>query len=233
MSDLLAWVSANPWSSLAVGALFLMLLALLIGVAMRHNWTVTFWPPKLEPRKESPAHSAPSIRIQSTISAGRDAVVAGGNIHIGSNDDLNRAERKVDAAREKVREWGRAVRAGKPWDMQAWHYLGDALQLANEALEIDGKYQRAWTILADVHHRIGNGELAKECLRRSKSLATQGPNYPGRFWKEVSGHISTGYPFDRNGGVRRESAPNWFEDKFSRYRNLPEASLLDGKHTDA
>jgi len=130
------------------------------------------------------------------------------------------SEKKVEEAREKVRQWGTGISRGQ-WD---WHALGHTLQCAHEAIESDPQYQRPWTILADIYHRIGKKDLAKECLRKSYSLATPGPRFPGGFYKEVQGNISSGYPFNRAGGVRRESPPSWFEEKYQRYWTIGEAT---------
>jgi len=64
------------------------------------------------------------------------------------------ADRKIDDARDKVRQWGdRVTHVG--WDEQAWHLLGHALQFAHEAIENDAEYQRPWKLLADIQCRIG------------------------------------------------------------------------------
>lgn len=129
------------------------------------------------------------------------------------------ADTKVDAARAKVQEWGAKLAAGT-WD---WHPLGHALQLAHEAVEAQHTYQRPWTLLADIYHRIGKLHLARECLVRSYELATPGPNHPGRFYRSVEANLKTGYPFDTKGGVKRQSPPEWFDSKYQRYW------LIDGK----
>ncbi len=131
--------------------------------------------------------------------------------------DRGTADRKIDEARKKVQEWGERMVGGQ-WD---WHLLGQALQLAHEALENDGNYQRAWTLLADIYHRIGKTELALVCLKRSKALASPGPNFPGRFYKEVEYNITSGYPYNSAGGLQRQSPPQWFEEKYQRYWNVP------------
>lgn len=97
--------------------------------------------------------------------------------HRPSNITL--AEKKTDDAREKVRQWGAKVTSQQQWDEQSWHLLGHAMQFAHEAIEKDPKYQRPWTLLADIYCRIGEEKLALECLRRSSKLATSGPYYPG------------------------------------------------------
>lgn len=109
------------------------------------------------------------------VSAGRDAVVVGGDISFSADDRRARAERKIDEAQTRVQEWGQRI-STFGWDRQAWDFLGFALQRTHEAIEIDPNYQRAWTLLADIYHRIGKIELAKQCLGKSYSLAEPGPN---------------------------------------------------------
>jgi hypothetical protein len=123
------------------------------------------------------------------------------------------ADQKVDEAREKVRQWGAQITHGS-WD---WHLLGHALQYAHEAIENDTTYQRPWTILADIYHRIGKIDLARKCLKKSYGLATPGPNFPGRFYQEVERNLTTGYPFNSAGGLSRETPPSWFEERYERY----------------
>ncbi|ETX00160.1 tetratricopeptide repeat protein [Candidatus Entotheonella palauensis] len=154
--------------------------------------------------------------VVSGVQAGRDAFVSGGDMYLNRDDGTLSAERKVDEAREKVRQWGQHI-SNRGWDDQAWHDLGAALQFAHEAIESDHTYQRAWTILADIYHRIGKKDIALTCLQRSKELATPGPNFPGRFWKSVHHNITTGYPFNATGSLSRDQAPNWFEERFKRY----------------
>ena len=130
--------------------------------------------------------------------------------------DRGAADRKVDEARKKVQQWGERMVEGQ-WD---WHLLGAALQLAHEAIENDRNYQRAWTLLADLYHRVGKRELALECLKKSKSLATPGPNSPGRFYNEVEYNITYDYPYNAAGGLKFQSPPPWFEEKYQRYWSL-------------
>ncbi len=127
------------------------------------------------------------------------------------------ADEKVGEARGKVRQHGERRASEGMWD---WHLLGHALQFAHEANDKDPCYQRPWTLLADIYHRIGKIQLAQDCLKRSYNLATPGPNSPGNFYREVKGHITSGYPFDSVGGLQREQCPQWFEDKYQRYWNL-------------
>lgn len=136
----------------------------------------------------------------------------------GSPRDI--AEKKVDASRAKVQQWGELVTIQNPWPLQAWHYLGHGLQLVHEALEADRCHQRAWTLLADIYHRIGKRDLATASLLKSRNLATPGPNHPGRFYKDVERNLITGYPFDNTGGLLREKMPDWFERKYERYWKL-------------
>lgn len=126
---------------------------------------------------------------------------------------VQQADLKVDASRAKVQEWGATMNAGT-FD---WHPLGHALQLAHEAIEAEYQYQRPWTLLADIYHRIGKPDLAKRCLARSYELATPGPNHPGRFYASVAENIRTGYPYGAAGGVPRQEMPAWFERKYQRY----------------
>lgn len=109
------------------------------------------------------------------------------------------------------------MRQQSSWPRQAWHDLGSALQLAHEAIENDPGYQRAWTLLADIYHRIGDQEFAEKSLKKSYSLATPGPHFPGRFYKSVKGNIVSGYPFNAAGNLRREAVPAWFTEKYQRY----------------
>ena len=162
--------------------------------------------------------SAPNVSHTGNVTAGRDAWVAGRDINL-ADDRKTRSERKTDEGRKAVQEWGKNVNPSG-WGQQAWHDLGFALQSAHEALEIDPNYQRAWTLLADIYHRIGRADLAKKCLEKSYSLATPGPNHPGRFYKQVKSNIESGYPFNRSGGLVRESPPLWFEEKYQRYWTL-------------
>ena len=126
---------------------------------------------------------------------------------------LQQADLKVDASRAKVQEWGATMNAGT-FD---WHPLGHALQLAHEAIEAERQYQRPWTLLADIYHRIGKPDLAKRCLARSYELATPGPNHPGRFYASVAENIRTGYPYNASGGVVLQEMPDWFKSKYQRY----------------
>lgn len=130
------------------------------------------------------------------------------------------ADQKVEAAREKVREWGARMSRGQ-WD---WHALGQALQSAHEAAEAAPSYQRPWTLLADIYHRVGKSGLAEKCLQRSYRLATPGPRFPGGFYREVQNNLRTGYPFDARGGLSRAGPPAWFEDKYQRYWTIIEAA---------
>lgn len=132
------------------------------------------------------------------------------------------ADAKVDAARAKVQDWGTAI-AGGTWD---WHSLGHSLQLAHEAIELIPTYQRPWTLLADIYHRIGRGPLAEKCLERSYRLATPGPHHPGRFYREVEDHLRSGYPFDRRGGLTRQDLPDWFRTRYQRYWSIDEILVL-------
>lgn len=136
-----------------------------------------------------------------------------------ADDRLARAERKIDEGRQKVQQWGERI-SQSGWDEQAWHLLGFALQLTHEAVEIDPDYQRAWTLMADVYHRIGKEELAKKCLGKSYALATPGPNHPGRFYRDVERNIRSGYPFNSAGRLTRQLPPSWFEAKYQRYWTL-------------
>jgi hypothetical protein len=127
------------------------------------------------------------------------------------------ADRKVDKARLKVQQWRERIVRDELWD---WHLLGEALQLAHEAIENDPNYQRAWAFLADVYHRIGKTELAEQCLSKSKSLAPPSPSFPGRLHRDVEENIRSGYPFNASGGLNRESPPEWFIDKYQKYWSL-------------
>jgi tetratricopeptide (TPR) repeat protein len=131
--------------------------------------------------------------------------------------DRTIADRKVDEARQKVQQWGERIVREELWD---WHLLGEALQLAHEAIENDSNHQRAWTFLADAYHRIGKTELAVQCLRKSKSLAPPSPNFPGRFYRDVEENIRSGYPFNAVGGLTRQPPPQWFIDKYQKYWSL-------------
>ncbi len=126
------------------------------------------------------------------------------------------ADLKIEHARERIREWGMRISRGE-WD---WHLLGHALEFAHQAKELNGEYQRPWTMLADIYHRIGKIELAKECLKKSYLLALPGPRFPGGFYKEVEKNIQTGYPFNSYGGLKRMTPPEWFEAKYQQYWNL-------------
>jgi tetratricopeptide (TPR) repeat protein len=132
--------------------------------------------------------------------------------------DRRLAEQKTDRARSKIRKWGERIARRGEWD---WHLLGHALQYACEAVGHDPNYQRAWTLLADIYHRIGEVDKARKCLARSYKLATPGPNFPGRFYKEVERNLSTGYPFNVRGGLTRASPPDWFKDKYQEWYCLP------------
>lgn len=131
------------------------------------------------------------------------------------------ADAKVDAARSKVQDWGDAI-ARRTWD---WHALGHSLQLVHEAIELTPTYQRPWTLLADIYHRIGKTDLAESCLQRSYKLATPGPRHPGGFYREVQDHLRTGYPFDGRGGLKRQVAPDSFRQKYQRYWSIDEILL--------
>jgi len=133
--------------------------------------------------------------------------------------DRATADRKIDEARLKVQQWAERILREELWD---WPLLGEALQLAHEAIESDPKCQRAWTFLADAYHHIGKTELAEQCLHKSKSLAPSNLNSPGRFYRDVEANIRSGYPFDTVGGVKRESPPRWFIDKYQQYWSLTE-----------
>jgi len=139
------------------------------------------------------------------------------------------ADQKVDDAREKIRQWGAQIARGN-WD---WHLLGHAVQYAHEAIENDPAYQRPWTILADIYHRIGKIDLARKCLKKSYSLATPGPNFPGRFYREVERNLTTGYPFNSFGGISRETPPSWFEERYERYWVIIEVVIKQDKSPDA
>jgi len=155
----------------------------------------------------------------SNVIVGRDAIIAGRDLLYLFDDRQGRAERKTDEGRRKVQEWGERMSLSG-WDDQAWHLLGFALQFVHEAVEIDSYYQRAWTLMADIYHRIGKEELAKECLKKSYSLAKLGPNFPGRFFKDVERNIESGYPFNNVGRLKRQSPPTWFINKYQRYWKL-------------
>jgi hypothetical protein len=129
------------------------------------------------------------------------------------------ADQKVDAARAKVQDWGARV-ASLGWDDHAWHLLGHALRLAHEAITYDRDYQRPWTLLADIYHRIGKKELARQSLATSYRLAAPGDNHPGDFYREVATNISSGYPFNDAGGLIRSPPPAWFENRYQRYWTL-------------
>jgi hypothetical protein len=131
------------------------------------------------------------------------------------------ADAKVDAARGKVQAWGAAISRGA-WD---WHPLGHSLQLVHEAMELAPTYQRPWTLLADIYHRIGMTVLAERCLQRSYELATPGPRHPGGFYREVQDHLRTGYPFDERGGLKRQDPPEEFRHKYQRYWSIDEILL--------
>ena len=137
------------------------------------------------------------------------------------------ADTKVDAAQAKVQEWGAKLAAGA-WD---WHPLGHALQLAHEAVEAEHTYQRPWTLLADIYHRIGQVDLAHKCLARSHELATPGPNHPGRFYRSVEANLRTGYPFDTRGGVGRQPSPDWFASRYQRYWVIDEKLLANYRNS--
>ncbi|MCP4541538.1 MAG: CHAT domain-containing protein [Chloroflexi bacterium] len=124
------------------------------------------------------------------------------------------ADKKIDNVRTKVREWGEKLARYGQWD---WHPLGHALQYVCEAIEAAPNYQRSWTLLADICHRIGKLELARKCLTKSYNLASSGPNFPGGFYKKVKGYIQSGYPFNDTGGLQRQSPPEWFEEKYQPY----------------
>jgi hypothetical protein len=132
---------------------------------------------------------------------------------------------KVDRGRQSVQQWGATLAHEQRWD---WHSLGHALVFAHEALELDRDYQRPWTLLADVYHRLGRTPLAKMCLARSRTLATPGPNWPGRFWKGVDSNLRTGYPFNAAGGLHRQQPPDWFIEKYERYLEPDTDSILSG-----
>lgn len=166
--------------------------------------------------RESP--STPTI-----VNAGRDAFVGGRDVnitqHISSDDRRARAERKIDEGRKKVQEWGDEMsRSG--WVRQAWHLLGHALQCTHEAVDIDPDYRRAWTLMADVYHRIGKIELAKKCMEKSYELAKLEGKDPGDFYRKVEKNIRSGYPFNSTGGLTRQSPPPWFEAKYQKYWTL-------------
>ena len=133
-----------------------------------------------------------------------------------TNTNKVAADEKIEAAREKVREWGARISQGE-WD---WHLLGHALEFAHQAMEENREYQRPWTILADIYHRIGKLELANKCLEKSYATATPGPRFPGGFYKEVKGNINSGYPFNSAGGLKRVLPPDWFEQKYQKYWKL-------------
>ncbi len=140
---------------------------------------------------------------------------------IPETGDRQAADRRVDDAREKVRAWGARIAARRgEWDDECWHLLGHALKCASEAIESAPRYQRPWTILADIYHRIGKSDLAKQSLERSFQLATPGPNHPGRFYREVERNIKSGYPYNGSGVLSRQAPPSWFEDKYSQYWSL-------------
>jgi hypothetical protein len=143
------------------------------------------------------------------------------NIRFTGTTSRQEADKKVERAREKIREWGKHMSPQQPWPTHAWHVLGHALELAYEAAEWDLAYQKPWNMLADVYHRIGKTKLAQQCLHQSRHLATDGPNFPGQFHNKVDHSIRTGYPFDTVGGLKREAAPPWFEQKYERYWSLP------------
>jgi tetratricopeptide (TPR) repeat protein len=150
------------------------------------------------------------------VRAGPGGIAAGRDIYMSPDERRARAERKTDEGRKKVQEWGERINQFG-WGEQAWHLLGFALQFTHEAVEVDPDYQRAWTLMADVYHRIGKEELARKCLKKSYSLAGPGPNFPGRFYKQVDKNIKSGYPFNSAGRLQRQSPPTWFEAKYQRY----------------
>ena len=128
-------------------------------------------------------------------------------------------DRKIDAGREKMREWGKWVgksRAGQ-WS-EEWFCLKDALKYGHEAVEYDPTYTRGWTFLASVYQRIGQEELlAKQCLARSYEIALQSGRSPGDFYNEVDKHIRTGYPFAPTGSLTRQPLPPGFKDVYQPY----------------
>jgi len=125
----------------------------------------------------------------------------------------------TDEGRHKVQEWGQRI-SQLGWDEQAWHLLGFALQFTHEAVEVDPDYQRAWTLMADIYHRIGKAELAKKCLKKSHSLAKPRPNFPDRFYGDIEKNIRSGYPFNDAGGLKCQPLPSWFEEKYKKYWTL-------------
>jgi len=224
MDDIIKWLIGGSLSATIVISLTGVLIVIYI-IAFIQGREISFWPPKIGEKPKSKELESENKKASvggnqiSNVSASRDAVVIGGDVYLSADEKRARAERKTDEGRQKVQEWGQRI-SQWGWDEQAWHLLGFALQFTHEAIEVDPDYQRAWTLMADIYHRIGKNELATKCLNKSYHLATPGPNFPGRFYKDVEKNIRSGYPFNSLGRLKRQQPPVWFENKYQKYWTL-------------
>jgi tetratricopeptide (TPR) repeat protein len=164
------------------------------------------------------------INTNQSITIGGD--VSGGNIVIGSKNIVVQITRGIDKkaldkdrsisykeqGRAKVQEWGEQKKRYSEWN---WHLLGQAMEYYIDAIKYDPQNQHAWTNLGYVYHLIGESQKAEECLSRSLSLASPGPNYPGNNYKQV--RIAVDSESYLSGGrieQDRPPMPEWFRTKY-------------------
>jgi hypothetical protein len=137
------------------------------------------------------------------------------------SDVQARADTRIDAARDKVREWGARLAAGQ-WD---WHCLGHALQSVSEGLQVAPHYQRGWNLLADLCCRVSQDPFAQTCLDVSFRLAAT-PTRPGSFYTDVQRTLRTALASNSINGVTRQPRPEWFDLKYQCYWTFSVQELL-------
>jgi tetratricopeptide (TPR) repeat protein len=170
---------------------------------------------ELEASGTSPVNRRRIVQIIVGNIATRGAIT-GRDIHLSRDIARARAETSFDRGKGKVHDWSQEMlRSG--WSEQAWQLLGGALEFTRDAIEVDCNWQNPWTLMADVYHHIGETELALECLEQSEELAPPGPEFPGRYHKDVKSQIDSGYPFDGASALRRQLPPSWFAEKYRSY----------------
>lgn len=124
-----------------------------------------------------------------------------------------RSEDYNERGRQRVRAYGERMARNREWD---WHALGQAIEYYVDAVRYDSQNQHPWINLAYVYHLIGMRRKALECLDRALELATPGPNYPGRHYKQVKAAVESN-SYISGGTVTRPTIPDWFRERYERF----------------